>query len=40
MSVINFSALRTPLLPLLVFIPLGLVLSHQGQGNNPLIFFW
>lgn len=39
MSVINFSALRTPLLPLLVFVPLGLVLSHQGQGDNPLIVF-
>ena len=36
---INFSALRTPLLPLLVFIPLGLVLDHQGQGINPLIIF-
>ena len=36
---INFSALRTPLLPLLVFIPLGLVLDHQGQGVNPLIVF-
>ena len=36
---INFSALRTPLLPLLVFIPLGLVLDHQGQGINPLIVF-
>ncbi len=35
---INFSALRTPLLPLLVFIPLVLVLDHQGQGINPLIF--
>ena len=31
--------LRSPFTPLLLFVPLGLVLAHQGQGVNPLMAF-
>ncbi|MFZ9951685.1 MAG: calcium/proton exchanger [Vulcanococcus sp.] len=33
------SYLRTPFTPLLLFVPLGLVLNHQGSGVNPLLVF-
>ena len=30
---------RSPLSPLLVMVPIGLVLAHQGAGVNPLLVF-
>lgn len=33
------SYLRSPFTPLLLFVPLGLVLAHQGNTVNPLIAF-
>ena len=33
------SYLRSPFTPLLLFVPLGLVLAHHGEGINPLFVF-
>lgn len=33
------SYLRSPFTPLLLFVPLGLVLAHQGSTINPLVTF-
>ena len=31
--------LRSPFTPLLLFVPMGLVLAHHGEGINPLFVF-
>ena len=31
--------LHSPFTPLLLFVPLGLVLAHQGSALNPLLAF-
>ena len=33
------SYLRSPFTPLLLFVPMGLVLAHHGEGINPLFVF-